>query len=150
MSSISQKLRVLLSNNCMTQAYLAVKLHVSESTVQKWIVGKNQIGLEDLISICKLFNISIDDMVNDDFEIFEYIEIDRYLPNSIYSLSAPLQDSIHIIIDAGLSKNALLHRFQNATGVECSAIYQGKLEVLWHYREHEINMIKYWNEIYSK
>ena len=83
-----------------------------------------------------LFYVPIEKMVDDDYDIPEYYEIDRYLPYSQYRLPVEMRDSEHIIIDADLAGGARLHRYTDAGGNECSAIYQFREEVWWHYREH--------------
>lgn len=97
------------------------------------------ISVVDLKKICSLFDIAIDDMLDENKDIFQYHIVDRYLPYGAAS------DTEHTIIDAGLNKGATLRRFQNVAGDKCSAIYVGSNEVYWHYRQHEIRMIHDWN-----
>lgn len=52
-----QKFRLHLKNNDYSQSRLARKLHVSRSTVSKWITGENQISYEALLELCKLFDL---------------------------------------------------------------------------------------------
>ena len=99
--------------------------------------------------LCDIFYVPIEKMVDDDYDIPEYYEIDRYLPYSQYRLPVEMRDSEHIIIDADLAGGARLHRYTDAGGNECSAIYQFREEVWWHYREHEQRMIRDWNMEHS-
>ena len=86
--------------------------------------------------------------MNDDLEIPEYFEIDR-LPGFVFRDHKCWDDSTHIVIDANLACGAMLHRFRNESGEECSGIYRGREEIWWHYREHEARMIRDWNEVHN-
>ena len=149
MSALNEKIRILLANNEWTQAHLAEKMHVSPKTVQKWCAGKNNPSLDTVKELCSIFYIPIGELTNDDLDIPEYYVIDRYLPYSCARLPEEDRDTEHTLIDAGLAGGAILHRFVNGGGAECSAIYQRKREVWWHYRENESRMIRDWNERYS-
>lgn len=146
MSKLNEKLRILLANQELTQAKLACMMNVAPSTVQKWVSGDNNPTTDTVKELCMIFSIPIQNMLDDNFEIPEYIILDRYLPYSMSRLPEKQRDSKHIIIDAALAKGALLHRFKNASGDDCSAIYQGSQEIWWHYREYESQMIRDWNE----
>ncbi len=148
-STINDKIRILLANNGWTQKKLADVLVISPDAVQKWVKGINTPTLETIKQLCDLFYVPIEKMVDDDYDIPEYYEIDRYLPYSQYRLPVEMRDSEHIIIDADLAGGARLHRYTDAGGNECSVIYQFREEVWWHYREHEQRMIKDWNMEHS-
>ena len=148
-STIDVKIRTLLANNGWTQKKLADDLVISPDAVQKWISGKNNPTLETIKRLCDIFYVPIEKMVDDDYDIPEYYKIDRYLPYSQYRLPVKMRDSEHIIIDADLAGGARLHRYTDAGGNECSAIYQFREEVWWHYREHEQRMIRDWNMEHS-
>lgn len=144
MSQLNEKLRILLQNRKWTQAELAERIHVSPSTVQKWVSGKNSLTIPVLKDLCTLFDVSYEDMLNDDLEIIEYITLDEVSPCNYFPGNK--DDSTHIIIDAALKRGALLHRFRNAADAECSAIYIGSVEHWWTYREDEARLIREWNE----
>ena len=146
MSTIGQKLRRLLANNEMTQADLGELMSVTADAVSSWVRDINHISLEDAKKLCDIFSIPIQDFTNEEYDIPEYIEVARYLPYPYYLYPEEDRDTIHILIDADLAKGAVLHRFTNAGGARCSAIYYGKTEVWWHYRENEARMIREWNE----
>lgn len=64
---------------------------------------------------------------------------------------------VHKVYDAELKRNAKLHQFKNADGVEYSAIYElsppfilGYREMACCERENEADMIKWWNEYWNK
>ena len=150
MCTLNEKLRILLANQGWTQTKLAGLLHVSPDTVSSWGRGVNQPRLDTVKQLCEIFYIPIQDLTNDDFDIPIYLEIGRTLPYPICRYRKEDQDSIHILYDADLEDGGILHRFVNPGGDECSAIYQGGMEVWWHYRENESKMIYDWNKRYSK
>ena len=149
MSKLNEKLRVLLKNYEWTQAKLADRMHVSPDAVSSWIRGKNHLSIETAKELCDIFCINVQDFLNDDFEIPEFIVIDKYLPDSMNNYPKRFRDSEHTIIDADLAYEGKLHRFTNAKGVKCSAIYRAKKEIWWHYREFEPAMIRDWNEVHK-
>ena len=148
MSELNEKIRILLADNGWTQTKLADLVGYTPGAVHRWVKGVNLPSIDTIKKICEVFSIPIQDLLNDEYDIPEYIILDQYLPYRMCYMPEELQDSIHIIIDANLSAGGLLHRFKNAAGVECSAIYQGSSEIWWHYREHEPRMIHDWNERY--
>lgn len=150
MSKLNEKLRVLLKNNEWTQAKLAESLNVSPDAVSSWVRGINTPTIATIKELCQIFSVPIQELTDDDFDIPEFIVIAQYLPYSVREKPKEFQDQEHIIIDANLPHEGTLHRFKNAKGIKCSAIYRAGQEVWWHYREHEAEMIRYWNEVYRK
>lgn len=61
----SDKLKELRTSNNMTQEELASKLYVTRNAVSKWETGKGYPSIDSLKDISKLFNISIDELIND-------------------------------------------------------------------------------------
>lgn len=59
-------LEYLTKNTKLNQNQLASKLNVSRQSIQGYIKQGKQPRYELLIEICKLYNISIDDMLNKD------------------------------------------------------------------------------------
>ncbi|MBK2401650.1 helix-turn-helix domain-containing protein [Erysipelothrix sp. strain 2 (EsS2-6-Brazil)] len=51
--------------NNMTLEYVADKLNITHKSVQFWEQGKNEIKLSKLIAISKLYNISIDSILEE-------------------------------------------------------------------------------------
>jgi DNA-binding XRE family transcriptional regulator len=149
MSTLSEKIKILLNNNEMTQKKLAEELHVSESAVQKWVVGRNAPSIFSVKEMSQIFCVPVQNIIMDDIEIPVYVQIDEYLPYSIALRCKENHDSVHRIFDAKLAKGAFLHRFINSVGDKCSAIYLYRREYWWHYREHEARMIRDWNEEYG-
>lgn len=62
---LNEKLQKLRKENNITQEGLADKLKVSRQAVSKWESGVAYPDTEKLIQISKIFNISLDDLVND-------------------------------------------------------------------------------------
>ena len=55
MSTIAEKIRILRENREWTQAQLAEKMAISESTVQKWEVEKHTPPLAEIKRLSKVF-----------------------------------------------------------------------------------------------
>ncbi len=141
MSRLNEKLRVLLNNQEWTQAKLAQKVHFTPDAVSSWVRGKNSPSIDTVKVLCTIFCVTIQEMIDDNINIPEYYELYRCLPHP--------KDTEHIVFDAALAHEGFLHRFTNANGEECSAIYRAGEEIWWHYREFEAEMIRDWNEVYK-
>jgi DNA-binding XRE family transcriptional regulator len=59
-SLIGSNIASLRRKNCLTQAELAVMLHVSSKAVSKWETGHGLPDITLLPQIAKIFNVSID------------------------------------------------------------------------------------------
>lgn len=141
--TIGEKIKILRENREWTQAAMAKKLNISPATVQKWEVEKNDPPLKEIKRLCALFGESADCLLDDTIEVMDYILID-IVPSECFE---ECSDSDHKIYDAGLKKEAKLHRFNNKSGSAYSAIYFRREEVYSCEREHESDMIKCWNEM---
>ena len=150
MSTLGMKLKTLLANREWSQKKLAETIIISPDAVSSWIRDINYPPIDRLKELSDIFYISIPNLIDENYEVPKYIEIDRYLPYPMCCYPETKQDSIHIVYDADLANEGKLHRFNNAGGEPCSAIYRAGKEVGWHYREHEPRMIKDWNEVHSK
>lgn len=62
----SEKLQKLRKENKMSQEQLADQLEVSRQAVSKWESGQTYPEMDKLLSICKLFKCSLDDLTNDE------------------------------------------------------------------------------------
>lgn len=142
--TVGEKIRVLRTNNNMSQAALAGRVPISEDAVQKWEVGKNKPCLEDLKKISEIFCIDLMELIDDEKEILHYVEEKArdMLDNHFF-----VGDSEHDVFDVGLAKNAKLHRFKNSGGLLYSAIYLDDFEAFSCERSEEAKMIGYWNSI---
>lgn len=60
--NISKNIMFYRKKNGFTQNQLAAQLGVKSTTVSSWERGANAPDIETLYSVCRLFNISLDDM----------------------------------------------------------------------------------------
>lgn len=165
MAEIGKIINIWLKNNNWTQKQLAEKVHFTESTVQKWVKGKRRPDSDTLKLLSDIMLIDIHHFFEPDYLPVEFERLDDFVPPCLYGdfvdilkdlgwpvpeelIKNPLprQDSCHEVYDAGLYKCAKLHRFKNAAGEECSAIYLAGEEVWWQYREYENRMLYTWNK----
>lgn len=145
MEKLGKNIKSLRYQKGWTQVKLAKELNVSEDAVSKWETGKNMPSVEDVVQISKIFNITIDSLLNANFDIKSIVEIDR-IPASVLQHK---NDSEHIVYAVALKGGATLHRFTNGGGQEYSAIYVGFQEQKNNPRELEYPMMLYWNETFE-
>ena len=69
--NLADKLQLLRKKNLSSQEELAEKLGISRQAVSKWESGQSLPDLNKLKAISKLYNVTIDSLVNDDNEIGE-------------------------------------------------------------------------------
>jgi transcriptional regulator with XRE-family HTH domain len=146
MSVISEKIRILRKNREWTQAQLADALSISESTVQKWEVDKNAPPVSEIKRLAEVFYLPVISLVDDAVNIPEFYFLETIPAEDFYPRPAATDSTPHKVYDAGLIKNANLHRFLNKAGEPYSAIYVGRDERLSCERGHEQGMIDYWNQ----
>ena len=83
--TVGQKIKELRNNKGLTQKALADNLHVTFQTVSKWESDINEPDIETLKKIAKLFDVSVDDLVNseevDNNEITELSQTKASLVN---------------------------------------------------------------------
>ena len=138
---LGEKIRILRVNKGWTQAQLAKKLCLSESTIQKWEKGKNTPPLDALKDIAGLFLVHPGELVDENKEFHEFI----FLYEKEISSKCQRKDSPHKVYDAHLEDGAKLHRFSIHGSIPYSAIYQESKERCSCERERELNMIRDWN-----
>lgn len=165
MADIGKIIGTWLKNNNWTQKKLAEKVQFTESAVQKWVKGKRHPNSDTLKKLSDIMQIDIHHFFEPDYPPVEDERLDDFVPPCLYDdfvemlknldtavpeevIKNPLprQDSYHAVYDIGLYQSAKLHRFKNAAGEECSAIYLAGEEVWWHYRKYEKQMLYYWNQ----
>lgn len=74
-----KQLKQLRKEKGLNQHELAVKLHVSQPAISGWEKGLNQPSIEDLIALSKLFNVSIDFLLDNKPEDMILITKKEYL-----------------------------------------------------------------------
>lgn len=62
--TIAEKIKKLRKDNNMTQEDLAEKLNVSRQTISKWETNIVIPDADNIVSICKLFNITTDELLD--------------------------------------------------------------------------------------
>jgi transcriptional regulator with XRE-family HTH domain len=145
MKNLRKNIKNLRCQKGWTQLRLAKELNVSEDAVSKWETERNMPSVEDVVRISKIFNISIDALLNSNFDMKSIVEIERIPANVLQHKN----DSEHIVYAVPLKGGATLHRFSNGRGQEYSAIYVGFQEQKNNPRELEYAMMLYWNETFE-
>lgn len=62
---IGQTISTLRKKQGLTQNELAERLHVSNKTVSKWESGAGEPGIEFLLPLSELFNVSVEYLLSD-------------------------------------------------------------------------------------
>lgn len=101
----SEKLQKLRKENNMSQEDLADKLDVSRQSVSKWESGQTYPEMDKLLTMCKIFGVTLDDLTNDEIK---YNDV-KTKTNKTWS---NLIDGIVYIIDKSYTM------FKNMTGKE--------------------------------
>ena len=61
--NIGEKIQKLRKQNGWSQEELASRISVSRQTLSKWELGVTVPDTENVVAICKLFQISVDDLL---------------------------------------------------------------------------------------
>ncbi len=69
--NLSENLKKIRKDNNLSQEDLAEKLGVSRQSVSKWEQGLAYPEMDKVLEICKLFNLNIDDLLNQDIKEVE-------------------------------------------------------------------------------
>lgn len=64
--NIGRKIQELRKISGMTQEQLAEKLNISRQTVSKWEAGGTLPDLESTLTLCRIFHISLDDLLEEE------------------------------------------------------------------------------------
>lgn len=67
--NLSEKIIELRRRNGWSQEQLAERLGVSRQSVSKWESGQSQPELERIVDLCKLFGVSADALIRDEFSL---------------------------------------------------------------------------------
>ena len=81
---LSENLKKIRKENNLSQEQLAEKLGVSRQSVSKWENGEAYPEMDKVLQICKMFNLNIDELLNQDIkkvneEKQSKINIDKYV-----------------------------------------------------------------------
>lgn len=87
--NLPARLKELRKSNKMNQEELSEKIHVSRQTLSNWETGKNYPDLQNLLYLCELYNITLDELVNEDIEFIKKKVTKRkiYITASIFLFS---------------------------------------------------------------
>lgn len=72
--TLGEKIRFLRSKESITQEAFAEKLNVSRSAIAKWETDNGTPDIANLKMISQMFEISIDHLLNDEYEICDLLE----------------------------------------------------------------------------
>lgn len=64
--NLAENLKKIRKENNLSQEQLAEKLSVSRQSVSKWESGQAYPEMDKVLQLCKLFNVSVDDLLNQD------------------------------------------------------------------------------------
>lgn len=79
----SEKLQKLRKKNNLSQEQLADMLEVTRQSVSKWESGQTYPEMDKLISMCKIFKCSLDDLTNDEISDMAILENKKSNINSL-------------------------------------------------------------------
>ena len=113
---IAQKIKELRQNKNMTQEELASKLNVSRQTISKWETDVATPDAYNIIEICKLFDISTDELLNN--------EIKKKVSNNLLLFSLLIVSVVGFIIFGILLLTDKVNEYSsmitlNAYGIFC-------------------------------
>ena len=74
--NISDKLKELRGNANLSQEQVAEKIMVSRVTLSQWENGKSLPDIASLLSLSKLYNVSLDELVKGDSKMEEKLQAD--------------------------------------------------------------------------
>ena len=69
--NLSENLKKIRKDNNLSQEDLAEKLGVSRQSVSKWESGAAYPEMDKVLELCKLFNLNIDELLNQDIKEVE-------------------------------------------------------------------------------
>ena len=107
---------------------------------------KNTPPISEVKRLAEVFYLPTTTLIDDTVETPEFSLLESLAADEFWPRPATLDSTPHKVYDAGLIKNANLHRFLNKAGAPYSAIYVGRNEMLSCERDHEQGMIDYWNQ----
>lgn len=79
--NLSDNLKKIRKDNNLSQEQLAEKLKVSRQSVSKWESGAAFPELDKVMELCKLFNLNIDDLLNNDVKEVKETKESKYKIN---------------------------------------------------------------------
>lgn len=95
---LGKKIIEMRKNAKLSQEQLAEKLNVTRQTISNWENGKFYPDIDALVKISKCFNISLDDLLNYDDKVLEYLKDSTNIVKSNKKLLYAILINILIII----------------------------------------------------
>lgn len=100
--NFSEKLVKLRKENKMSQEDLAASLDVSRQSVSKWESGQTYPEMDKLLAICKIFNVTLDSLTNDEVDINDTENKDKNVIDSFFSF---VKNTYNFIVNNTLLDN---------------------------------------------
>ena len=100
--NFSEKLVKLRKENKMSQEDLAASLDVSRQSVSKWESGQTYPEMDKLLAICKIFNVTLDSLTNDEVDINNTENKDKNVIDSFFSF---VKNTYNFIVNNSLLDN---------------------------------------------
>lgn len=95
---LGKKIIEMRKNAKLSQEQLSEKLDVTRQTISNWENGKFYPDIDALVKISKCFNISLDDLLNYDDKVLEYLKDSTNIVKSNKKLLYAILINILIII----------------------------------------------------
>ena len=67
--NISSNLVTLRKVNNYKQSEIALKLNYSDKTISKWETGEIMPSIENLVELCKLYNVTLDEIISENLQV---------------------------------------------------------------------------------
>lgn len=80
--NLSEKLKYCRTKQNFTQSQVAEKLHISRKTVSGWENARSFPDISSLVTLSKIYKVSLDDLLNDDRLLEEYASQNKKLNTS--------------------------------------------------------------------
>lgn len=87
----NEKLQTLRKEKKMSQEDLAGELDVSRQSVSKWESGTTYPEMDKLLSLCKIFNCSLEDLTNDNITKINVETEEKILPNLVSNIKTEVK-----------------------------------------------------------
>ena len=97
----SEKLTKLRKEKGLSQEELADKLDVSRQSVSKWELGTTYPEMDKLLAMCKIFNVTLDDLTNDEVDFKEVKTKNKnYFDSLLDDLTSMIDKTVHMFQSA--------------------------------------------------
>lgn len=132
MKKLSEKLKFYRNHSKMTQDSLSEKLGVSRQTISNWETGKNYPDIYNIISICTLYEIDIQDLIQDDIPIMikKTIIYDKRKAIYLYSISMMITFILFLFFLINIKNDSFLYFFLSSISLILFIFISAKLEML--------------------